>query len=275
MAGSPVEVGHRADSAVTASPTRVIALSEGADNALGGQWPDRVFTAVNRAELHAFEVPNARGSAVVCGGGGYLQLVYDREGTDIAKWLNGLGYNAYVLVHRLPGSDNGQGGVHPKDIALTDALAGLSHIARDVPLFVVGLSSGGHLAGTIACQPGVDAKGVIIAYAPINANHSRYKAPAGKPDYPPAEKQAFYDDWAIGIMTEPHGIPQCPVFLAYALHDQAVPVEHALNLIKTVRDAGGRVDAHIFADAPHGFALRDREGTHAAWASLAEDWMEG
>jgi len=273
MAGSPVEVGHRPDSAVTASPTRVIALSEGVDNMLGGQWPDRVFTAVNRAELHAFEVPNASGSAVVCGGGGYLQLVYDREGTDIARWLNGLGYNAYVLVHRLPGADDGKGGVHPKDIALTDAMTGLSHIARDMPLFVVGLSSGGHLAGTIACQPGLDAKGVIIAYAPINANHSKYKAPAGKPDYPPAEKQAFYDDWAIGITTEPHGIPQCPVFLAYALHDQAVPVEHALNLIKTVRDAGGRVDAHIFADAPHGFALRDRSGTHAAWAGLAADWL--
>ncbi len=272
MAGSSVEVGHRPDSAV--SPTGVIALSDGADNALGGQWPDRVFTAVNRAELHAFEVPDAKGAAIVCGGGGYLQLVYDREGTDIARWLNDLGYNAYVLVHRLPGSDDGSGGRWPKEVALTDAMAGLDHIARDVPLFVVGLSSGGHLAGTIACQPGVEARGVIIAYAPINANHSKYKAPAGKPDYPPVEKQAFYDDWAIGITTEPHGIPQCPVFLAYALHDQAVPVEHALNLIKTMRDAGGKVDAHIFADAPHGFALRDTNGTHAAWAGLAADWMK-
>jgi dienelactone hydrolase len=274
MAGSPVEVGHRPDSRVNAPSPRVIALSEGADNVLGGEWPDRVFTAINRAELHAFEVPDAKGSAIVCGGGGYLQLVHDREGTDIAAWLNGLGYNAYVLVHRLPGQADAAGGVWPKDIALSDAMAALGHIKRDVPLFLVGLSSGGHLAGTLACQPGVEPKGVIIAYAPINANHSAYKAPAGKPDYPPAEKQAFYDDWAIGISSEPHGIPKCPVFLAYALHDQAVPVEHALNLIKTVRDAGGRVDAHIFADAPHGFALRDREGTHAAWASLAEDWLK-
>jgi dienelactone hydrolase len=274
MAGSPVEVGHRPDGAVIPSP-RVIALSDGADNALGGQWPDRVFTAVTRAELHAFEVPEPRGCALICGGGGYLQLVYDREGTDIAAWLNGLGYNAYVLVHRLPGADDGQGGTNPSDIALTDAMTALSHIERDVPLVLVGLSSGGHLAGTIGCQPGVDAKGVIIAYAPINANHSNYKAPAGKPDYPPVEKQAFYDAWPIGISAEPHGVPQCPVFLAYALHDQAVPIEHALNLIKTVRDAGGHVDAHIFATAPHGFALRDREGTHKAWKGLAEAWLDG
>ena len=273
MAGSPVEVGHRPDGGV--APTRIIALSEGGDNVLGGQWPDRVFAAVNRAELHAFEVSDPRGSAIVCGGGGYLQLVYDREGTDIARWLNGFGYNAYVLVHRLPGAGDGQGSVYPKDIALSDAMTALGHIQRDVPLWIVGLSSGGHLAGTIACQPGVEPNGVIIAYAPINANHSNYKAPAGKPDYPPAEKQAFYDAWPIGISTEPHGVPQCPVFLAYALHDQAVPVEHALNLIRTVRDAGGRVDAHIFADAPHGFALRDREGTHKAWKGLAEAWLDG
>ena len=271
MAGSPVEVGHRPDGGV--KPTRVIALSDGADNALGRDYPDRVFTAVTRAELHAFEVPDAKGSAIVCGGGGYLQLVYDREGTDIAQWLNGLGFNAYVLVHRLPGADDGKGGKNPSDIALSDAMTALEHIQRDVPLWIVGLSSGGHLAGTIACQPGVDTRGVIIAYAPINANHSQYKAPAGKPDYPPLEKQAFYDAWPIGISSEPHGVPQCPVFLAYALHDQAVPIEHALNLIKTVRDAGGRVDAHIFATAPHGFALRDTDGTHKAWKGLAEAWL--
>lgn len=273
MVGSAGEVGYRSDGSIGAPSPRIIALSDGADNVLTGQWPDRVFPAVSRAELHAFEIAEPLGAAVVFGGGGYLQLVYDREGTEVAQWLNSLGHNAYVVVHRLPGADDRQGGVHPKDIALTDALAALAHVPDDLPLFIVGLSSGGHLAGTLACQPQVRARGVVIAYAPINANHRDYKAPAGKPDYPPAEKQAFYDDWAIGITSEPHGIPSCPVFLAYALHDQAVPVEHALNLIRTVRDAGGKVDAHVFAEAPHGFALRDREGTHAAWADLANEWM--
>ena len=37
-------------------------------------------------------------------------------------------------------------------------------------------------AGVMAAQekPGV---GAIIAYAPLNANHRRYKVPAGKADY--------------------------------------------------------------------------------------------
>lgn len=250
-----------------AQPTRIVALSEGAENALSGTWPDRAFPTVTKAELHAFEVAAPRAAAIVCAGGGYVQLVHDREGVETAQWLNGLGLNAYVLVHRLPGNGN------PKDIALSDALMALMHIPDDVPRIAVGLSSGGHLAGTIACQPAAHIKAAVIAYAPVNANHKDYKAPAGKPDFPPPEKQAFYNDWPIGIAAEPHGVPSCPIFLAYALHDTAVPIEHALNVIKTARDLKLDLDAHIFGQAPHGFALRDTSGTHRAWPALVEAWL--
>jgi len=252
----------------------IIALSAGSPNLVEGQWPDRVIDTVSRAELHAFKVEAPKARVLVCAGGGYLRLMLDREGVEVALWLNGLGYDAHVLAHRLPGAvDPATGEAHPADIALTDALSALEQIPRDLPLFVMGLSSGGHLAGTIACQPGVDAAGVLIAYAPINANHKDYKAPAGKPDYPPVEKQAFYDAWPIGIAAQPHGVPACPVFLAYALLDEAVPVEHALNFIKTARDLKLDLDAHVFGTAPHGFALRDLDGPQGAWPALAADWM--
>ncbi|HTM82547.1 alpha/beta hydrolase [Asticcacaulis sp.] len=258
---------------MTAAPSpRVIALSNGADNVPEGAWPDRKLASVTRAELWAFVVAQPKGQVLVCAGGGYQQLMTDREGVEVAAWLNANGYSAYVLVHRLPGADNGNGGVWPADIALADGLAALEHISGG-PLFLMGLSSGGHLAGALACQPGVTAAGVIIAYAPINANHRDYKAPKGKADYPPVEKQTFYDAWPIGIRAEPHGVPACPVFLAYALHDTSVPVEHALNFILTARDAGLDLDAHIFGQAPHGFALRDTAGTHVAWPNLALQWM--
>ena len=258
---------------ITAPSPRIAALSEGEANALEDVWPDRRLAAVTRAELWAFEVEKPKGQVLICAGGGYLQLMTDREGVEVAAWLNANGYSAYVLVHRLPGADDGQGGMWPADIALADGLLALKQIDGDLPLFLLGLSSGGHLAGILACQPGVSASGVIIAYAPINANHRDYKAPKDKPDYPPVQKQAFYDAWPIGIRAEPHGVPACPVFLAYALHDATVPVEHALNFILTARDAGLDLDAHIFGQAPHGFALRDTDGSHAAWPGLALQWM--
>lgn len=255
-------------------PDRLIALSEGPANPLDGRWPNRVCRQPTRCELLAYlaEAP-ARGRALVYAGGGYLQLMHDKEGVEIARWLNSLGLDAYVLLHRLPGQPDGQGKTWPFDIALQDGRRALAHLATlpALPLLHVGLSSGGHLAGVMACQAA--SAGAVIAYAPINANHRDHKAPASKPDFLPPEKQAFYDAWPIGIAAEPHGLPPCPIFLAYALHDDVVPIEHALNLIRTARDAGLTLDAHLFSDAPHGFALRELAGTQAAWPSLVADWI--
>lgn len=253
--------------------TRVIVLSDGAQNTLEGDWPDRVLGQVTRAELHCFEVENSKANAVVFAGGGYLRIMYDREGVEIAAWLNGLGYNAYVVCHRLPGAEIAPGAVHPKDVALADAMKVFEHIMPNRPLVLVGLSSGGHLAGAVACQAGIDPAALIIAYGPINANHSDYKKPEGKPDYPPPQKQAFYNDWPIGLASEPHGLPRCPVFLAYALTDEAVPIEHALNFVMTGRKLKLDLDCHIFGQAPHGFALSDLEASHSVWPELAARWL--
>ena len=200
--------------------------------------------------------------------------MHDKEGVEIALWLNGLGIDAYVLLHRLPGQADGSGGVWPCRHRAAGRPARLAHLTglSPLPLLHVGLSSGGHLAGVMACQGPI--AGAVIAYAPINANHRLYKAPAGKPDFPPPEKQAFYDQWPIGIAEQPHGVPRCPVFLAYALHDAIVPVDHALNLIKSAQQLGLAVEAHVFPDAPHGFALREQAGTHAHWPQLAARWID-
>ena len=266
------------DLAPTAPVPVVAVLASGAPNRVSGEWPDRLLSTVTRVELHSFMVAAPRARAIVYAGGGYTQLFYDKEGTEVAMWLNGLGIDAHVLVHRLPGAADGTGGVFPKDIALRDGLSALDHLAADesgLPLFHVGLSSGGHLAAVMACQTDrLASRGVIIAYAPLNANHRRHKVPLGKPDYPPLEKQDFYDDWPIGLAGFPLGLPKVPAFLAYALHDQSVPIQHALRFIETAADAGLDLDAHIFGTAPHGFALRDQAGSHALWPELAADWID-
>ena len=48
---------------------------------------------------------NATGQAVIiCPGGGYVNLAYSWEGTDVAKMLNSKGITAIVLKYRLPNS---------------------------------------------------------------------------------------------------------------------------------------------------------------------------
>ena len=258
------------------APSRIIVLGPGADNAFDGVWPDRGLKSVSRPELHIYAVVHPKARAIVCVGGGYTSLVYDKEGVEVARWLNRMDIEACVLVHRLPGAPDGKGGVWPSDIALSDGLAAQTFAegAGDLPLVWVGLSSGGHLAGVMACQAAARAPaGLVIAYGPVNANARAYRAPPDKPDYLPAEKQAFYEDWPIGIAAEPRGVPKCPVFLAYGLHDNVVMIDNALNFIRTARDVGLDLDAHVFGQAPHGFALRDLDGTQADWPGLAERWL--
>nr|WP_321458175.1 dienelactone hydrolase family protein [uncultured Cohaesibacter sp.] len=248
-----------------------------AQNSITGEWPNRQMCPVHVPELHSFRLANPSGQALVYAGGGYTKLMYDKEGVEVALWLNSLGLDAHILVHRLPGADSGTGGVYNKSVALNDGKAALAHLeatSAKLPLFHVGLSSGGHMAGVMACQPSsLDVRGALIAYAPINANHRQHKYPQDKPDYPPVQKQDFYDDWAIGLEDQPHGLPHCPIFMAYALQDRSVPVQHALNLLQAASRNNMTVDAHIFGTAPHGFALRNLDGTHATWPALAKDWI--
>ncbi|TNB47706.1 pectin acetylesterase [Martelella lutilitoris] len=255
----------------------IIALGEGPENRLEGERPDRQFTTVHRPELHVWRAKAARARVLLYAGGGYTKIVYDKEGPEVAAWLNGLGIEVNLLIHRLPGADDGKGGRYRKDIALEDGLLALDYLAgaqSNLPLFHFGLSSGGHLAGVMACQPHrLKAAGALICYAPINANHRAHKFPHGKPDYPPVEKQDFYDDWPIGLAEHPRGLPKIPVFLAYAAHDRSVPLRHALNFAETASALELDVDLHVFADAPHGFALRSLDGTQGAWPGLAHDWM--
>jgi len=50
-------------------------------------------------------VPGADSAMVIAPGGGYQFLATDREGTDIAAWLNSIGVSAFLLEYRVPGRD--------------------------------------------------------------------------------------------------------------------------------------------------------------------------
>ena len=82
---------------------------------------------------------------IVCPGGGYGYTVIDKEGTEIAAWLNSAGISALVLKYRTPNNRAG---------ALQDAQRALS-LARERAaewnidpqrLGIIGFSAGGNLA---------------------------------------------------------------------------------------------------------------------------------
>lgn len=236
-----------------------------------------VVTAVAQPVLLGFapQRPNGR-AMLVLGGGGYVALMAGREGVQVARWLNALGYYAFVLIHRFPDADNGPSA--PLDDALAAmALARASGLAER-GLGVVGLSSGGHLAACLAAeypcawgQPAPQRPDVlVVGYAPISTNARGRTIIADKPPLPPVEKQALYDALQPDAQLPP---APPPAFIVYAGNDPVVPVDNADRLALALRAAGGSVELHMFADAPHGFALDTPGLPVSVWPVLCEAWL--
>lgn len=121
------------------------------------------LTGPNDLAVHNVTVPTltpylcaGADSAVVIGpGGGYSILAIDREGSDIAAWLNGIGVSAFVLKYRVPARSWMSFGGAPlmdaqramglvRHMAATGQVPGLTAISK---IGFMGFSAGGHLTG--------------------------------------------------------------------------------------------------------------------------------
>src|SRR5207247_2262574 len=84
-------------------------VSKPSTNPKYSKWPSN-FTVTHYPSIYVFVPPkqNSTGAAmIVAPGGGHSQLVIEKEGWEIADWLNDRGIAAFVLKYRLakaPGS---------------------------------------------------------------------------------------------------------------------------------------------------------------------------
>jgi acetyl esterase/lipase len=248
---------------------------------------DLEVAAVARPQVLAFIPDRPNGAAMlVMAGGGYTQLMVGKEGVEVALWLAGLGYHAFVLIHRFP--DAAGGPQAPVD----DAVEAMRLIRRRAPALGVdldrvgalGLSSGGHLAACLVAAyprgwtPPASAAAalsarpdaLIVGYGPISTNAHGRAVVADKPPLAPVEKQALYDALQpdAGLLADPP-----PAFIVYAADDPVVPVDNGLRLQRAYFDRGAHAELHVFAEAPHGFALRTPDLPVGAWPGLCARWL--
>jgi acetyl esterase/lipase len=243
---------------------------------------DAVVIGVPNPGVFGFVPRHPNGGAVlVCAGGGYTKLVIGKEGVEIARWLTGIGFHAFVLAHRFPNAANGVQA--PVDDAMEairlirarGAAMGISRVGA------LGLSSGGHLAASLtaaypdAWRAPVSAHAgfasrpdfLIVGYAPISTNAAGRTVVVGKPPLTPPEKQALYDAVQPDAQLAPD---PPPAFIFYSENDAVVPVENGRRLHAAF---GARAALHVFADAPHGFALRTPELPAGQWPHLCVAWL--
>ena len=89
---------------------------------------------------------------IVCPGGGYEILAIDKEGSDIAEWLNSIGLAAVLLKYRVPQNRDGA----LQDLRRTIRLVRHNSAAWGIDptkVGVLGFSAGGHLCARLSTNP--------------------------------------------------------------------------------------------------------------------------
>ena len=122
------------------------------------------ITNISHPVMTVFPAPAGAKPApamIVCPGGAYTYVVYDKEGTEIAAWLNVHGITAIVLSYRVP--QNRDGALQDLQRTLSVARARSSEWNIDPHrLGVIGFSAGGHLCARTAGVAGER------AYSPLD-----------------------------------------------------------------------------------------------------------
>lgn len=200
-------------------------------------------------------------AAVVFPGGGYFVLGWNKEGTEIAEWLNSIGFSAFVLLYR---TDDRAG-------ALTDAQRTMGLIRQNAEKYgidphrlgVIGFSAGANLAIALSTNwrtrgyPRVDAADDYCCRPdftlPIYPWDIRPRLKADDP---------FNGGWAptLEIRAEYPVDPETPpAFVGQAIDDFCQP-ETALAYVSALKRAGVDAELKIYPNGGHGFGFR-RLGT--------------
>jgi acetyl esterase/lipase len=255
-------------------------------------WPDGAPGALgtedtDKPTLAAYPVPMGRGvgtAVIVCPGGGYVNLSMDKEGDQIARWLNSLGVTAFVLKYRL-----GPKYHHPielgdaqRAIRTVRAKAGEYRVLPD-RIGIMGFSAGGHLASTAGTH--FDA-GMANASDPIERQGSR-------PDflilcYPVISFTSFVHQgsrrYLLGDNPDPKLVENLsnelqvtaqtpPTFLFHTNADTAVPPENSAMFYMALRKAGVPAEIHTYERGPHGVGLAQTDEALSTWPSRLADWL--
>jgi acetyl esterase/lipase len=210
-----------------------------------------IVTDVVRPVLLHYPAPKdkAVGSAmVVAPGGGFRALMMSYEGADIAKRLNAMGVDAFVLKYRL---------VHnaPGAPAREDVVRMAGEDGRQAVRLVR------EKAGEFGYRPdrvgmiGFSAGGMVTSEALFGPKETR-------PDF----VALVYGIREIKDIPD----PAPPLFLAVAADDAGF-VAQSVDLFTAYRKAKGSAELHVFQSGAHGFVNKGGGADH--FMDRLEEWL--
>ncbi|KQV96219.1 alpha/beta hydrolase [Pelomonas sp. Root1237] len=232
----------------------------------------------------AVDRPN--GTAVIlCPGGGYRYLSWQREGEQYGAWLSTLGITTFILKSRL------QEWGHPAP--LQDVLRALRLVRSRAAEFgvdpkrigVMGSSAGGHLAASAstlfdhadgrtgaALDNSVSARPdfAVLVYPVITMTDPAAHAGSRRALLGDAPSPALL---ALASLEQQVTAATPPTVLLHTQGDKTVPVQNSLLYYQALTRAGVPAELYLFEQGGHGIGMRDGLGTASAWPRRVEDWL--
>ena len=197
---------------------------------------------------------------IVCPGGGYQILAVNHEGTEIAQWLNALGYTAYVLRYRVP--DNREGAL--QDVQRAIRIARAENPGKQVG--VMGFSAGASLT------PRAATRFQLPSYTATDETDTQ----SARPDFAALIYPAYMDEGEHHTLTPELTITeQTPPFFVFQTADDPYG-NSALVISQALRNHKIPVQLHIYEKGGHGYGLRANLAEAASkWPKLMEEWLLG
>ena len=226
-------------------------------------------------------------AVIVCPGGGYSGMAWDKEGEHISEWLAQRGITAFTLKYRHGG------GAHQHPVPFTDVQRAVrwvrghsaEYCVQPDRIGVMGFSAGGHLAATIGTH--FD-EGDGAAGDPVEQQSSR-------PDflvliYPVITmEKGFSHGGSLGnllgkspdsalvaeLSNDLHVTENTPTtFMVHATDDQTAPVENSLRFYRVLVEHKVPAELHLYDQGGHGFGMLQRELPIDHWPEALEAWLK-
>ena len=223
-------------------------------------------------------------AVIICPGGGYSGLSWQREGMQYARWLSTLGVTSFILTNRV-----GEYG-HPAP--LQDVLRAMRIVRSRAAEFkldparigVMGSSAGGHLAASA---------GTLFDHADGKTG-AALDAVSARPDFlilmypvitmtdPFAHKgsrqqllgvNATPDQIAFASLENQVTAATPPTLLIHTQEDTSVPIENSVRFFQALTKAKVPAEFYAFEKGTHGMGMRDGNGNASAWPKRAEEWL--
>jgi len=256
----------------------------------------RIFKKVSNPEIWYYPSKkdlygDKKPAVLVVPGGGYWGLWFDKEGVDVAKWLNDLGISAFVLKHRLPHWESEE---CKSKVALMDAQRAMRIIRYNSSKWrinpkkigVLGFSAGGHLASTISthhdqglsesnikieretsCRPDF----TVLIYPVITLQNSPATHYGSRENLlgkiPNQELVEYYSNELQVKFDTP------PAILIHTNEDSGVPPENSILYYLALREYDIPAAIHIWEKGEHGLGLAKGEKSFQSWPKICEEWM--